>query len=152
MPQTQPTQPTTSPLDSNAATPPVPQPACADGPKPGQMMTTRQHRVSHSPAHGEPDLVDRIFDYLLSDPSMARAVQAMATANQQPVQHLKAAVRAEFSGERCYITATPATDRQERVAEVLRLFNGRNATEVARRLQIGRTTVYRYVRQSRQGR
>lgn len=108
----------------------------------------RARSPSPSGASGEADLVDRIFDYLLSDPSLARAVQAMASAHEERVQQLKAAVRAEFCGERCYITATPATDRQQRVAEVLRLFNGRNATEVARRLQITTRTVYRYIKQS----
>lgn len=124
----------------------------------------------HSPATGsanqpEPDLVDRIFEYILSDPAMSSAVQTMAAARDQaayaaaqalaapavadPLHHLKTAVRAEFQGERCYIPARPVTKRQEQAAQVLQLFNGRNATEVARRLQIGRTSVYRYIRQAR---
>lgn len=85
----------------------------------------------------EPDLVDRIFDYLTSElPELSdRAV------------HLKAAVRAEFKGEACYIAGRPATARQETVAQVLSMFNGRNASEVARRLQISRASVYRFIKQ-----
>lgn len=127
-------------------------------------MPTTPH-THHSPATGnsqpEPDLVDRIFEYIFSEPAMARAVQAMATARHHtgaasaasaepdPLHHLKAAVRAEFQGERCYITARPVTQRQEQAAQVLQLFNGRNANEVARRLQISRTSVYRYIKQAR---
>lgn len=86
----------------------------------------------------EPDLVDRIFDYILAElPEIAASVQ----------KH-KAAVRAEFGGEECYIASRPATTRQQTVTQVLALFNGRNATEVARRLQISRATVYRSVKQA----
>lgn len=154
------------------ATPPAHPPVCASGPRPGQTKpTATQHR--HSTATGnaqqaEPDLVDRIFQYILSDPTMARAVQTMAAARDHaeatataqalatpaaadPLHHLKTAVRAEFQGERCYITARPVTQRQERVAQVLQLFNGRNATEVARRLQISRRSVYAYIKQARTG-
>lgn len=145
---TQQAKPSPSPKDSSAETPPAYRPACAAGQQPAQTKTARQHG-NHLSAPGEPDLVDRIFDFLLSDPSMARAVQAMAKANQQPVQQIKDAVRAEFSGERCYIPSAAATDRQKKVSDVLSLFNGRNATEVARRLQISRTSVYRYIRQAR---
>ena len=90
----------------------------------------------------EPDLVDRIFDYILSDPVLAVAIKKTSLSN------IKSAVRAEFKGEECYIAGKPATARQQQVSQVLALFNGRNATEVARRLQIGRSTVYRLLKQS----
>jgi len=89
----------------------------------------------------EPDLVDRIFDYIFSDPALALAIE------KSSVSSIKAAVRAEFRGEECYIASRPATARQELVSNVLALFNGRNATEVARRLQISRRTVYRIIKQ-----
>lgn len=92
----------------------------------------------------EPDLVDRIFDYILSDPVLAVAIKKTSLSN------IKSAVRAEFKGEECYITGKPATARQQQVSQVLALFNGRNASEVARRLQIGRSTVYRVLKQSGQ--
>lgn len=86
----------------------------------------------------EPDLVDRIFEYLLTEvPGLA--IQA---------EKLKHAVREEFKGDSYYIAGRPETVRQHQVAQVLALFNGRNATEVARRLGIGRATVYRILKQS----
>ncbi len=85
----------------------------------------------------EPDLVDRIFDYILTElPEIAASV----------AKH-KAAVRAEFMGQKCWIASRPPSVRQETVSKVLSLFNGRNATEVARRLQISRATVYRLLKQ-----
>ena len=85
----------------------------------------------------EPDLVDRIFDYIL-----AEFPQISDKSGQ-----LKAAVRAEFKGEECYIAGRAATERQQMVQQILALFNGRNAAEVARRLQISRATVYRAIKQ-----
>lgn len=96
-----------------------------------------------------PDLVDRIFEYIFSDPALAEAVQRHSQTADSNVSKLKDAVRAEFKGEKCYIAARPATAQQQTVAEVLALFNGRNATEVARRLGISRPTVYRYIKQAR---
>ncbi len=86
----------------------------------------------------EPDLVDRIFEYLLAEfPQLA--------GDAARVEKAQAAVRAEFAGEEVYIQKRSS---REIAAEVLRLFNGRNATEVARRLQIHRATVYRYLKQA----
>lgn len=86
----------------------------------------------------EPDLVDRIFEYLLAEfPQLA--------GDAARVQKAQTAVRAEFAGEEVYIQKRSSRDI---AAEVLRLFNGRNATEVARRLQIHRATVYRYLKQA----
>lgn len=89
----------------------------------------------------EPDLVDRIFDYLLAEFPQIAGLPA------DKIDSTKTAVRAEFRGEECYIAGRPATVRQQTVAQVLALFNGRNATEVARRLQISRATVYRVLKQ-----
>lgn len=96
----------------------------------------------------DPDLVDRIFDYIFSDPAMAQAMQNMAGGGAKKVGQLKTAVRAEFRGEECYIAGRPATARQELVVQVLALFNGRNASEVARRLGISRASVYRHLKQA----
>jgi len=89
----------------------------------------------------EPDLVDRIFDYILAE------FPQIASQPPAKIAGTKAAVRAEFKGEECYIAGRPATVRQQTVAQVLALFNGRNASEVARRLQISRATVYRVLKQ-----
>jgi Mor family transcriptional regulator len=97
--------------------------------------------------HADPDLVDRIFDYILADPALSAAIAKVADASKEAVSKLKTSVRAEFVGETCYISGHSPTDRQQRVSQVLALFNGRNATEVARTLRISRATVYRYLKQ-----
>lgn len=97
--------------------------------------------ASPPPARAEPDLVDRIFEFLADD-------HRLAVLDAQALAALKIAVRAEFRGEECYIASRPASARQELAATVLAMFNGRNATEVARALRIGRATVYRVLKQS----
>lgn len=107
-------------------------------------MSTRKQSASPTPAlqaliDTSPDLVDRIFDYV---------IEVLPEIAPDRVAALKAAAREEFRGERCYINERSPTDRQQQVAEVLALFNGRNASEVARRLNISRATVYRWIKQS----
>lgn len=97
-------------------------------------MTQSKTPELQSLINAEPDLVDRIFDYLLAE------VPAIAGRSDQ----LKAAVRAEFAGEECYVQGRP---REATAASVLALFNGRNASEVARVLGISRATVYRSIKQ-----
>lgn len=90
----------------------------------------------------EPDLVDRIFEYLLAEcPEFLRHV----THNR--IEEAKKSVRNEFAGQDVYIASRPASD--EVAFQVLSLFNGRNASEVGRRLQISRATVYRKLKQAR---
>lgn len=94
----------------------------------------------------EPDLVDRIFDYLLlMSPRLAEALEDVGQA--------KEAVRDEFGGEKVYVrsgnSAAKRTQESRAMAEkVLSLFNGRNASEIARELNISRATVYRLLKQS----
>jgi transcriptional regulator of acetoin/glycerol metabolism len=85
----------------------------------------------------EPDLVDRIFDYLV----------ALVPEISPRSPEIKTALREEFAGERAYIRRHGPGQADPLTAEVLRLFNGRNATEVARVLAIGRATVYRKLKQ-----
>ena len=103
------------------------------------------------PCAPEPDLVDRIFDYILADPALANSMGPTAADRHKAVLKLKPKVRAEFRGEECYIAGRPATARQEVVVGVLQLFNGRNASEVARKLNVSRATVYRYLKQPGRG-
>jgi Mor transcription activator family len=84
-----------------------------------------------------PDLVDLVVDYVTS------LAPALTTQREQIEQDL----RAEFGGESHYVQARVEKDRQRRAREVLALFNGRNATEVARRLNLSRASVYRYIKQ-----
>jgi transcriptional regulator of acetoin/glycerol metabolism len=85
-----------------------------------------------------PDLLDSIFAYIEAEfPAMAAQLA-----------ELKEATRREFSGEKVWVNRRSALERKRLVNEVLRLFNGRNATVVARRLNIGRATVYRIIKQA----
>jgi len=89
----------------------------------------------------EPDLVDLIFGYLLEVcPDLAARAGDLGAA--------KEAMRQEFGGERFYVRSGRDGKRAEKVAQVLSLFNGRNATEVARTLQISRAEVYRRLKQA----
>ncbi|MCE2917697.1 MAG: helix-turn-helix domain-containing protein [Rubrivivax sp.] len=85
----------------------------------------------------DPDFVDRVFAYL---------VELLPELSKREAD-LKSAMRQEFGGEDHYVRRKGGK-RQERAQEVLRLFNGRNATEIARRLGCGRATVYRYLKQA----
>lgn len=90
------------------------------------------------PKFDDPDLVDRIFEFIGAQfPEMGPLLP-----------DLKEATRAEFSGQEFYIPKRGRTDRQQQVASVLALFNGRNATAMARELGIGRATVYRVLKQA----
>ncbi|MES2909875.1 MAG: helix-turn-helix domain-containing protein [Pseudomonadota bacterium] len=84
----------------------------------------------------DPDLVDRIFEYLLTEfPQIAG----------DRLEESKKAVRGEFGGQRPYIATRASTDLAKKV---LSLFDGRNAREVARRLGVSRGTVYRVIKQA----
>lgn len=110
----------------------VDKPARAASPAPGHVLSAR---------FSDPDLVDRIFDYLVE---LLPDITARAP-------EVKAAIRDEFGGEEVYVRSGQAMQRAQRsrqtASEVLAMFNGRNATEVARRLGISRATVYRIIKQ-----
>ena len=84
------------------------------------------------------DLVDAIFK------RMAEEMPELA----QRLGKVEAAVRVEFQGIETYIARRSPAQRQRRTEQVLQLFNGRNAADVARALGIGRTTVYRILKQA----
>lgn len=87
----------------------------------------------------EPDFVDRIFEYLLAE---------FPQLEGRRLEEIKVDVREEFAGQAVYIAQQPATARQARVKAILSLFDGQNASEVARRLEISRATVYRVLKQA----
>jgi len=130
-------------------------------PKPTKRRTTDAAPAHHhhTPAglkklvQDDPDLLDRIFDYLTSDAHLKQALQHLGPDGDngaELIEKIKANVRREFGGETAYIPKKPrTTDGQVKMQQVLALFNGRNATEVARRLQITRRTVYRYIKQAK---
>lgn len=96
----------------------------------------RKAVVSHE-VLDDADLVDAIFAYLDEEfPQLASRLT-----------ELKEEVRQEFGGIEIYIARRSAARRKELTVKVLTLFNGRNATEIARKLGIGRATVYRIIKQ-----
>lgn len=85
-----------------------------------------------------PDLVDAIFRRLAEEmPELAPRLDRM-----------EAAVRNEFQGIETYIARRSPARRQQRTERVLQLFDGRNHSDIARALGIGRTTVYRILKQA----
>lgn len=89
-----------------------------------------------APPWDDPDFVDVVFEYLLAEfPQIAGPDFA----------RVKTAVRDTFANERVYIRSR---NRSTTAADVLALFNGRNAREVARSLNISRASVYRYLKQA----
>ncbi|WP_074923544.1 Mor transcription activator family protein [Delftia lacustris] len=87
-----------------------------------------------------PDLVDRMFDYLVELVPELRGSPATVERVQQQL-------RREFAGQEAYIPARSPVDKAEMRRQVLRLWNGRNATAVARTLGISRASVYRHLKQ-----
>jgi hypothetical protein len=81
----------------------------------------------------EPDLVDRIFDYV---------VEIMPSLAERECE-VKCALREEFGGREVYIRRKQSST----ALDVLRLFNGRNQYEIARRLDVHLKTVYRILKQ-----
>lgn len=80
---------------------------------------------------------------------MAYVCKAIPNLTDEAAAEVERAIRGEFGGERVYIPAKTMADRRLRTArQVLRLFNGCNATEVARELNVGRATVYRVLKQA----
>jgi Mor family transcriptional regulator len=97
---------------------------------------SREAVVSHE-VFDDADLVDAIFAYLDEEfPQLASRLTV-----------LKEEVRQEFRGIEIYIPKRSAARRKQLTDNVLTLFNGRNATEIARKLGIGRATVYRIIKQ-----
>jgi Mor family transcriptional regulator len=102
------------------------------------MAGDRRHELAE--IFADADLVDAIFDYVLAQlPEMrSRAIE---------LGRIKAAVRDEYGGQKVYVAKRRAQDRADVATQVLAHFNGRNATEVARKLGISRATVYRLIKQ-----
>ena len=101
------------------------------------MVTLMPQATPPSDTAHTPDLVDLVITYVTS-------IAPELTAKRDQIEQ---DLRAELGGESHYVQARTETHRQRRAREVLALFNGRNATEVARRLNISRASVYRYIKQ-----
>lgn len=107
-------------------------------PPPQQHQPAQRHQLSERFA--DADLVDRLFEYMLE------LVPGLAGQAHEIKQGLRAHVGA---GEH-YVKSVVSEERRAQAQEALRLFNGRNASEVARRLNISRASVYRYLKQAGQ--
>ena len=106
--------------------------------EPHSATSNRREAVVNAEVFDNPDLVDAIFKYL------EEAFPELAPRLTQ----LEEEVRDEFRGIEIYIPRRSMARRKQLTTDVLSLFNGRNATEIARKLGIGRTTVYRIIKQS----
>lgn len=109
-------------------------------PKPAATMPAAPAAHILSETFSDPDVVDRIFEYVL---------QVIPEIGAR-VEPLKRAVRAEFGQDEHYIRAQDETPKQRAIqirAQVGRMFNGRNASEIARVLGVSRATVYRCLKQ-----
>lgn len=83
-----------------------------------------------------PDLIDAIFEFIVLEfPEMRERALV-----------LKESARKEFAGIETYIPRRSQAERDQMVRDVMSSFNGRNATEVARRLNISRASVYRIIK------
>ena len=108
---------------------------------PAPHMAPDAAKTSATPeADFAPDLVDRMFDYLVDLLPELRGSPATVERVQQQL-------RREFASQAAYIPARSSVDKAEERRQVLRLWNGRNATAVARTLGISRATVYRHLKQ-----
>lgn len=76
----------------------------------------------------------------LAEPEIANEV------SQRLAEQIERRLRALMSGDRGYISSQSPADRQATYERVRRMFNGCNATEIARELKIGRATVYRILK------
>lgn len=115
-------------------------PGKPNGARPTDLEASRGERHVLAPRFADLDLVDRIFDYVVAQFPQMRT---------QLTDEHRLAVREEIAGDRKYYVRTGHEIRRSAVAKrVLELFNGRNATEVARCLGIGRATVYRILKQA----
>lgn len=118
---------------STATKPPKPRLVQATAAPPALLEQRLQH---------DPDFVDRVWAYMLATwPQHLQAIPA------DEVQTVKQRIRQQERGERPYITPAGAAQREQRAQQILELFNGRNAREVARAIGCGRATVYRVLKQ-----
>jgi Mor family transcriptional regulator len=86
----------------------------------------------------DPDLVDRMFAYMLEVlPELAGRTE-----------DVKRVIREEFGGAEHWVRSHRSAKRAQTAVDVLRYFNGANASEVARLLKISRGSVYRHLKQA----
>lgn len=83
------------------------------------------------------DVLDRFVAQLYE------TVPDLDPRDRKRIKGFVAKLRQEFGGDRVYVRKDVTVVRRERALE---LFNGRNASEVARELGVSRATVYRLLK------
>lgn len=91
------------------------------------------------------DFVDRVWAYLLTT-----WPQRLADIPPAEIEQLKLQIRREEGGESHYIATRRDLQVEHDTRQILSLFNGRNASEVARQLGCSRAKVYRVLKQAGQ--
>jgi Mor family transcriptional regulator len=66
--------------------------------------------------------------------------------SKQLAAEIEQRLRSEMAGDRGYISSASTASREAKHELVRRMFNGRNATQIARELKMGRATVYRILK------
>lgn len=100
------------------------------------MPTLQEHLT-------DPDFVDRVWQYMLTT-----WPQRLADIPPDEVDFLKQHIRREEHGVRFYVTLANTAAREREARRILSLFNGRNASEVARQVGCSRAKVYRVLKQA----
>lgn len=108
-------------------------------------MINSAKRDDHLQASCNGDFIDQIFDLLLSSDDTRSQLTHTSDALGKTVDEMKKQIRQEYGGETIYLRSRASPDQLRH--QVLSIFNGRNATEIARKLGIGRATVYRLIKQ-----
>lgn len=103
-------------------------------------MVTTVRKPAPPPSIDELDVLEEIFA------AIAEQLPEVASGPQR-VEAVKAIIRERFAGIEVYVPRRPVAERRQLDRRIAELFDGRNATEVARRLGISRATVYRKLKQ-----
>ena len=72
--------------------------------------------------------------------------QWAAELGRELAEKIEKRLRREMAGDRIYISNESESSRKQKYDMVRRMYNGRNATAIARELKIGRATVYRILK------
>lgn len=118
-------------------------PATEIAPPPPPPVADHPPRPTLADRLTDPDFVDLVWQYLL-----ANWPQRLADIPAEEVDSIKQHIRRCERGQRPYISPACVAAREQEAQRILALFNGRNATEVARRIGCSRAKVYRVLKQA----
>ena len=109
--------------------------------------TRKTHPAAAPLFHGQSTAAEKSrFDFVESLLDLVCSVKPMT---EQERAAAAKAVRQHYGAETHYVAARGPGETADALArEILARFNGRNARTVARELRIGKTTVYRVIKQA----